>query len=157
MSNENTQKDLIALLNGLIETSKDGQKGFGDAAGHAHAPELRTLLHSYAADCGRSAEELQACVSSLGGEPETGGTVAGALHRGWLNLKASVSSDDDLMLLEECERGEDHAKAEYVKAMKMPMSGEVQSLLQRQCDGTKAHHDRIRDLRNQGRAAAETM
>jgi len=153
MSNDHKQKETISLLNNLIETSKDGQKGFSKAAGHAHAPELRTLLESYAQDCARSAAELQACVTRLGGEPESGGTAVGALHRGWLNLKASMSNDDDLMLLEECERGEDHAKAAYVKAMQAPMSGEIQNLLQRQCDGTKAHHDRIRDLRNQYRAA----
>lgn len=153
MSSENKLKETISVLNDLIETSKDGQKGFTAAAGHAHAPELRTLLESYAADCEKSAAELQACVINLGGTPETSGTAVGALHRGWLNLKASVSSDDDLALLEECERGEDHAKAEYVKAMQAPMSGEVRDLLQRQCDGAKVHHDRIRELRNQHREA----
>ena len=82
------------------------------------------------------------------------GTAVGALHRGWVNLKASLNSDDDLMLLEECERGEDHAKAAYSKAMATTLTPTVQTLLKRQWDGTVVHHDRIRDLRNRGRAAA---
>lgn len=154
MSPNDTQKATIATLNSLIETTRDGEKGFHDAARHAHAPELRNLMSSYAADCARSATELQDCVRSLGGKAETSGTAIGALHRGWINLKASLSNDDDLMLLEECERGEDHAKAEYLKAMKETLSPNVRTLLLRQSEGTKAHHDRIRDLRNRGRADA---
>ncbi len=153
MSKNELQKDTITILNSLIETSKDGEKGFSNAAGHAHAPDLRMLLSGYSADCARSAVELQDCVKGLGGQAETSGTAVGALHRGWVNLKASLSNDDDLMLLEECERGEDHAKAEYIKAMKSELTPSVQSLLKRQCDGTMLHHDRIRDLRNRGRAA----
>ena len=67
MSPNDTQKATIATLNSLIETTRDGEKGFHDAARHAHAPELRNLMSSYAADCARSATELQDCVSGLGG------------------------------------------------------------------------------------------
>lgn len=153
-SKTDTPKDTIATLNGLIETTKDGEIGFRQAAKHAHAVDLRTLLNGYSDDCARSAGELQQCVTGLGGQPETGGTTVGALHRGWVNIKASLTSDDDLMLLEECERGEDHAKSEYSKAMKAPMAANIRSLLKRHWDGTVVHHDRIRDLRNRGRAAA---
>ncbi len=154
MSSSDSNKAIIATLNGLIETSRDGEKGFADAARHAHAPELRTLLTRYASDCARSTSELQTCVVEHGGKAETGGTTIGALHRGWVNLKASLSNDDDLMLLEECERGEDHAKAQYLKAIKEPLSPSVRTLLLRQSAATEVHHDHIRDLRNRGRAAA---
>jgi len=150
-----SSKDTIDTLNGLIETTKDGEIGFRQAADHAHAPDLRKLLNGYSADCARSAGELQQCVIGLGGKAETGGTAVGALHRGWVNLKASMTTDDDLMLLEECERGEDHAKAAYGKALKTPMTDSLRSLLKRHWDGTVAHHDQIRDLRNRGRAAAD--
>ena len=154
MTSSDSHKAIITTLNGLIETNRDGEKGFTDAARHAHAPELRTLMSRYAGDCARNIRELQACVVEHGGKAETGGTTIGALHRGWINLKASLSNDDDLMLLEECERGEDHAKAQYLKAIEEPLSSNVRTLLLGQRATTEVHHDHIRDLRNRGRAAA---
>ena len=73
-----------------------------------------------AQDCASSAADLQQLVAQHGGNPEKGGTVAGAAHRGWLNLKAAVSGRTDLAILEECERGEDVAKARYRVALLRP-------------------------------------
>jgi len=149
-----TQQDTITSLNGLIQVSKDGEKGFLEASKHAHAPELRALFATYSADCTKSALELQQCVQLLGGKAEHSGTISGSLHRGWMDLKASLSSKDDLMLLEECERGEDHAKAQYVHALKGDLAASVKTMLTRQHEGSVRHHDRIRDLRNRARATA---
>src|SRR5690349_11429288 len=100
-----------SILNDLIETSKDGEKGFRAAAEDTKNPELQALFLRHAEECGTGAVELQQLVSRLGGKPEHAGSVAGAVHRGWLNLKAAVSGRTDLAILEECERGEDVAKA----------------------------------------------
>ncbi len=152
-----TQQETLSTLNGLIETSIDGQKGFLNAAKHAHAPKLRSLFSEFAAECASSTGELRACVMKLGGTAETSGTTTGALHRGWTNLRTSLTSDDDLALVEECERGEDHAKAQYARAMKGDHAAEVRMLLQRQHEGAVRHHDRVRDLRNEMKANAKAM
>ena len=89
----------------------------------------------------------------LGGKPEDSGTVAGAVHRGWLNLKAAVAGRTDTAILEECERGEDVAKKDYGDALKETLSDDVRLLVQRQYDGVLRNHDQIRDLRNQYRAS----
>jgi len=39
------------------------------------------------------------------------------VFRGWINLKAALTSKDEHAILAECERGEDSAVAEYKKAM----------------------------------------
>jgi len=98
--------NVASILNDLIETSKDGEKGFNTAADDTKNPELKTTFRRRAQDCARSAADLQGLVARLGGKPETGGSVAGAVHRGWVNVKAAVSTRDDLAILEECERGE---------------------------------------------------
>ena len=100
---------IVTLLNELVETSKNGEKGFLAAADDTKNPELKALFQRRAADCGAGATELQTAVTQLGGKPETSGTVAGAVHRGWLNLKAAVAGRTDLAILEECEKGEDVA------------------------------------------------
>ncbi|MDH1176750.1 PA2169 family four-helix-bundle protein [Achromobacter mucicolens] len=145
---------VIKVLNNLIETSKNGEKGFASAAEDAKAPELQELFRNRSRDCAAGAAELQAIVAQMGGEPEDSGTVAGAMHRGWTNIKAAVSSRTDLTLLEECEKGEDVAKADYDKALKETLPENVRAIVERQYQGVLHNHDQIRDLRNRYRATA---
>src|SRR5580698_9543636 len=102
--------NVVSVLNDLVETSKDGERGFRKAAEDAHDAQLKALFVSRAEDCTQGARELQDVVQTLGGKPETGGTVGGALHRGWTDVKSAVTSRDDHAILAECERGEDVAK-----------------------------------------------
>ena len=67
--------NVVSVLNDLVETSKDGEKGFRKAADDAHDAQLKTLFLSRAEDCTRGARELQDAVQTLGGKPETGGSV----------------------------------------------------------------------------------
>ena len=145
---------IVTLLNELVETSKNGEKGFLAAADDTKNPELKALFQRRAADCGAGATELQTAVTQLGGKPETSGTVAGAVHRGWLNLKAAVAGRTDLAILEECEKGEDVAKKDYGDALKETLPENIRALIQKQYDGVLKNHDQIRDLRNKYRAEA---
>jgi len=142
------------VLNDLVETSVNGEKGFKAAADDAKNPELKMLFQRRAQDCGAGAAELQALVANLGGKPETGGTVGGAVHRGWLNLKSAVAGRTDQAILEECERGEDVAKKQYADALQERLPDEVRQIVQRQYQGVLRNHDQIRDLRNHYQARA---
>lgn len=144
--------NVTSTLNELVETSKDGEKGFRAAAEDTKNAELRTVFLSRAGDCATAAADLQQLVAGRGGKPEEGGTVAGAVHRGWVNLKAAVSSRTDVAILEECERGEDVAKARYRKALEETLPEDIRAVVQRQCDGAMRNHDQIRDLRDRYRA-----
>ncbi|GAA5236167.1 PA2169 family four-helix-bundle protein [Verticiella sediminum] len=144
---------IVKTLNHLIETSKNGEKGFLAASEDAKNPELKALLSKRSQECASAATELQAVVSRLGGKPEDSGTVTGAMHRGWVNLKAAVAGREDKAVLEECERGEDHAKAEYQKALnEAALPEDIRQLVQRQYDGVLRNHDQIKALRDQERA-----
>jgi len=110
-------KSFDSILNELIETSKDGENGFRKAAQDARDPQLKSLFTTCAQRCADGARELQQVVRANGGDPEKSGSVAAALHRGWISLKESVASRDDKAILEEVERGEDYAKAQYRKAL----------------------------------------
>ena len=150
MHNEET----IKVLNGLIQTSEDGKMGFAEASKEATKPELQTIFHQRSADCASAVIELQQLVQSLGGTPKDSGTVAGAAHRGWTKVKATVG-DANIGTLEEVERAEDKAKATYIKALTAELPQEVRSLVQRQHDGAVRNHDLIRDLRNSYKATKE--
>ena len=101
--------------------------------------------------CREGARELESLVRGMGAEAETGGSVAGAVHRGWVDLKSAVSTRDSLALLEECERGEDYAKARYASALKADLPPEIREVVERQYGGVLQNHDRVRNLRNGAR------
>ncbi len=142
------QKETTSVLNNLIETLKDGQEGFKQAAEAVKDPQLKSLFVEYSAQRSQFATALQSEVQSLGNEPETDSSATGALHRGWINLKSAVTGGDDHAILAECERGEDSAVKEYRKALDDDLSPSLHELVSRQYTDIKAAHDRIRNLRD---------
>jgi uncharacterized protein (TIGR02284 family) len=146
-------KEVIATLNELIETSRDGEKGFALAARDAKDPALSGVFAEGERSCHVAVEELQDVVRQIGGNPDNSGSVKGAVHRGWVSVKAAASPRDAKAVLEECERGEDYAESKYAEALKHDLPDDVARIVERQYHGVVAHHDRIRDLRNQYRNA----
>ena len=136
----------IAVLNDLIQTCKDGERGFREAAESASAPELKALFEGYAVQRARFAEELQSEVNRFGGAAERGGSVPGALHRGWINVKSALTGRDDEAVIEECERGEDAAVRSYEKALAGNLPAGVREIVERQCREVKEAHGRVRSL-----------
>ena len=140
--------EVISTLNDLIETCKDGEYGFRACAEQVDAIDLETLFARRAEACRRAAEELQERVVELGGRPDSGGTAAGALHRGWIALRSKLAKYDDLAVVEECERGEDVAVKRYSEALDTPLPDSIRAVVERQYQGTLRNHDQIRELRN---------
>jgi uncharacterized protein (TIGR02284 family) len=138
----------IDALNGLIEISKDGEIGFRTAADEVKRSDLKSIFVDAANRCAEGAAELQRKVRALGGEPEDSGSAIGALHRRWLDLKSAITGKDDLAILEETERGEDAAKAAYIAALEVALPPDIRSMIDRQYQGVKQNHNRVRDLRN---------
>ena len=144
--------DVVDTLNDLIEICGDGEQGFHACAEHAGSPDLQAVFQKRAEECTSAAAELRGHVVRLGGEPNEGGSVSGALHRGWVALRNSLSGHADVSLLDECERGEDHALAAYRKALRQTLPPAVRSVVQRQADGAQRNHDQIKALRDQARS-----
>ena len=149
------QKEITSTINNLIETLKDGQKGFKEAADAVNDPQLKSLFTAYSQQRARFASELQTQARSVGEpEPETGGSAAGAMHRGWINLKSAITSQDESAILAECERGEDSAVQEFEKAMRNDLPSPVRDIVSRQYSEIKSAHDRIKTLRDASKKAA---
>lgn len=147
-------ENVIDTLNDLIETCKDGEYGFRSCAEHIQSPDIRSMMIERAADCQTAANELQSYVSQYGGEPEDGGTASGAVHRGWVAVKGKLMGYTDLAMLEECERGEDVAKARYRSALKEDLPETIRAVVDRQYQGVMRNHDQIRALRDRLKAIA---
>ena len=144
LSNEET----IKVLNDLVETSKDGEYGFRLCAEHVESRDLKDVLMQRAVQCRASAEELQWHIAQLGGRPDTTGTATGAAHRGWVAMRATLATYNDLAMLEECERGEDTAVKRYAKAVEQDLPPVIHGLVMAQYDGVRRNHDLVRNLRD---------
>ncbi|MBA3755218.1 MAG: PA2169 family four-helix-bundle protein [Nitrosomonas sp.] len=144
----NNEKN-ITLLNGLIETSRDGVEGFKKCAEDAHDPKLKIYFNDRAKSCEDAVRTLSDEVRKCGGEPDKSGTTKGALHRVWIDFKTALTSKDNLAVLEECERAEDVALATYQEALKEDMPETLRSLISQQLEGVKRNHDRVKQLRDE--------
>jgi len=142
-------EDVIDALNDLAECSKDGEYGFRACAEQAKRSDLKSVFLQRADDCRGAAQELYEQIRMLGGDVDEGGSAAGAVHRGWVAVKATLATYDDKAVLQECERGEDNAVARYRKALEQPMPAGVKLIVERQMQGVKRNHDQIKMLRDQ--------
>jgi uncharacterized protein (TIGR02284 family) len=140
------EKEVISTLNTLIETCRDGEQGFREAAQNLKDPAVKTLFNEMSHERGRFAEELKSEVQRLGGNPEEGGSMAGAVHRGWMDVKGAITGRDDKQIIAEAERGEDIAVSTYQNALKEPLPTAIESVVNRQYRQVKDAHDRVRDL-----------
>src|SRR5437763_9039101 len=110
--------ELIGVLKTLFERCRDGESGYRLAADHARDAGLKALLQDYAEQRAQFAAELQGELGRLGAHDHRTGTIAGALHQGWADIKSAATGGSDKALLAECERGEDAARKNYEEALK---------------------------------------
>lgn len=151
-----TNESVISTLNGLIEICKDGQNGFKDAAEGVERSDLKTLFYEFSQQRSEFVGVLQGLVRNLGGDPETAGSISGTVHRGWLNIKAAVTGQDEGAILNECERGEDYAKEAYAEALELNLPDNIADVLSQQSQAVLAAHNRIRALRDAEKAADDS-
>lgn len=150
MDNDKT----IGILNDLIETCRDGQEGFKEAAENSKSPDLKTFFKERSQERARCVSELQQQVQALGGDPEKAGSTAGALHRAWINVKGTFTGKDDGAILNEAERGEDSAVKNFEEALNMGLPPNVRTVLEREYRTVKNSHDRVKQMRDARSASA---
>ena len=148
------RNDTISVLNGLIETCRDGQYGFQEAAEYVTRPDLKEFFNATALERARFVGELQQEVRSLGAEPDNEGSTAGTLHRAWIDIKGTLTGKDDENILAECERGEDSAVETYKDALLEDLPVNIRSTIELQSFAIRRTHDHVKDLRDRAREGA---
>lgn len=138
--------EVVSVLNDLIETCEDGIHGFMTAADSVNNPSAKALFASRLPRIEQGERELKAEVRRLGGEPDRSGTVAGALHRGWINLKSAITGKNEEAIVMECERGEEHATHVYEDALQKDLPAETRAIIERQYRGLVENLERVRAL-----------
>lgn len=147
--NQTTLKpaQVISTLNSLIELNRDGQKGFQDAGEKANAPQIKTYFFEQSLARAHFVGELQTLVHALGEEPDNTGTVAGALQRGWLDLKSALGGGDHAILAV-IETVGDHATTKYRKTLAESLPSDVRDIVEHQFQSVLQAHDKVKALRD---------
>jgi uncharacterized protein (TIGR02284 family) len=151
-NNDGDRDDVVDVLKDLVECSRDGEYGFRACAEHAKREDLKPILLRRAEDCRAGAEELNQLIRQCGGSPQESGSAMGAVHRGWVAVRATLSTYDDAAVMAEAERGEDNARTRYRKALEKNLPEHVRQAVERQLEGVQRNHDLVKALRDQLRA-----
>ncbi|MES2457970.1 MAG: PA2169 family four-helix-bundle protein [Bacteroidota bacterium] len=145
----------ISVLNDLTEINNDRVAGFEKALADINDEniDLKALFQEYSAQSRKFSQELTALVAGHGEEVETGNSVAGTLHRAWIDVKSLFGGSDRASILSEAERGEDAIKAAYKLALENgELSGAALETVISQAEDIKAAHDAIKALRDAAKA-----
>ncbi|MGF7040319.1 DUF892 family protein [Mucilaginibacter lappiensis] len=143
----------IDVINDLIKINNDRVAGFEKAGADLQNDDngLIAVFNKLAGESQQYVAELTDIAQQYGIEPAEGTSTSGDLHRAWIDIKATFTGHDLLAVLNECERGEDAAKAAYRDALdpENRMEFELTQVLQRQQQGINEGHDLIKSLRDQ--------
>lgn len=137
---------MIDQLNRLIAVNKDAESGFLAAAQSIKNSELETLFTGYAKQHAKFIVEIQEQIERLDGEPSDSGTLGGALHRGWMDLKSTLTGHSAASLLASCETGEQSAESVYSEAAKAIPKGQTHTVIEKHCQQIKAFRTRLARL-----------
>lgn len=141
------QDEVVETLNELGEICRDAERGFRAAAEVIGDPAVRRLFAAYAQQRAEYVRELDDQVIRRRGTPQRRGSVAGALHRALINVRAAISGRDERTVIAEAERGEDAALARYARALeRIDLPPDVRGVIARQAAWIKEAHDRLKDL-----------
>ena len=143
--------EFVSVVHHLIERCKDGQKGYKHASEDIEDPQLKSLFRDFSVQRDTMITELQNELHKMGKTDDESSSIEGTIHRTWMDLSSALLAKDRQQVLNECERGEDYAVAAYDKALKADLPGNLKNIVEKQYNQVKQAHDRIRDLRDQGK------
>jgi uncharacterized protein (TIGR02284 family) len=135
-----------SVLNYLIETCRDSERGYRAAASLVDAPTLKAKLLALADERSRFARELLPHAQRLGGDEASEGTRAAALHRGWMDLKAKMSPHNDQSILTEVVRGDEVTVRMYETALQEILPPTVVEVVEEQARKIRSAHAQVESL-----------
>jgi uncharacterized protein (TIGR02284 family) len=136
------------VLKSVINSLEDGQKGMAEIGEHLKNDTLKRYFLAESLKRANFRGELENELHRHGvHDVHESGTVAGALHRAWADVKAKLGGGDHT-LLETAEQGEDEAKKAYKDALDQELPLPIRQLLTEQQAHIISSHDYVRDHRN---------
>ena len=142
-----TESSPRAVLNSLIESCKDGERGLLHAAELVKDPALKTFFTDTAFRRALFADQLRPHAQRLGGADTADGTTGATLHRKWMDVRSALSGHDDGAVVSEAERGDSMTVLAFKSAVEGALPATVRDLVERLYNDVKDSHVRFADLK----------
>lgn len=113
------------VLERLLTVCSDGVEGYRRAAASVQAPHLHALLQRNEVEREEIASALTNALVELGGRRAHGGSLTGALHRGFLG--ALHATHADVAIVRECMRGDEVTLAAFAEALSHELPADVRA------------------------------
>ena len=107
------EKIISEKLNELLIKNYDAEKGYIKSMQEVDNVNVKTFFKNRAEERARFARELRTEILTYGEIPEDSGSLKGLMHRNWMSLKATFSSNNEETILNEALRGEKASLQEY--------------------------------------------
>jgi uncharacterized protein (TIGR02284 family) len=130
-------KEVITILNDLLEICRDAQEGFRAAAENIRNSEFRRLFNIFSQQRAQFVSELEAEVHRMGGNPEP---------KGQTQRRGFISQNDEGSIIAQRQMGDESAVNHYRRALTRDLPLDVQYVVKRQYMDIKDAYDRIRIL-----------
>ena len=133
----------------LVETLRDGERGFASAAEKlrdSDRPEWAATLERLSEQRADFRREIVDLGHEYSDDVDESGTVTAALHRGWISLKDALTGDDAGSVLGAAVTGENHAVSEYESALDQDLSAGFREVVSRQHAAVVAARDEVKAL-----------
>ncbi|MUH37123.1 PA2169 family four-helix-bundle protein [Zobellia amurskyensis] len=109
----NDIKEIEDSINDIIQKNEDAIKGYEKAAENSEEIGLKSYFQNKSMERRNFLIELKASAPALKTRNDVDGSVSGAVHRAWMDVKTFFSGDNDEAMLEEAIRGDKAAIEEY--------------------------------------------
>lgn len=114
----NYSEKISNKLNDLLVKNYDAEKGYINAMKNVDNPNLKMFFKRRATERSQFAKELRTEILQYGEIPEDSGSFKGAIHRNWMTLKSTFTSNDEAVILDEAIKGQKESLNEYNDVLK---------------------------------------
>jgi uncharacterized protein (TIGR02284 family) len=141
----------IEALNTLLEINNDRSQGYQSAILETEDYELKILFSEFQQTSEKCMVQLRDEILRFGGVPYKGTDLGSKVHRVWMDLKAAVTGNERVAILNSCEFGDSVAMDTYKTVIENnleDLNAEDKALLVEQSFLIKGDQDKVKALKD---------
>ena len=132
-------------LNELLTKNYDAEAGYKLASENVKNNTLKEYFNRRAKERYDFGHQIKNEIKVYGETPDKGTSLKGDAHRLWMNVKSTLSKDNEESILEETIRGEKNAIEEYNNILEEPnIPPSTESILNNQLNNIKSALEEVK-------------